>query len=100
MTVFITNPQERTRFLKFLVVGMVGAAVDFGIMNLFSKLFNMTLVWAGTISFVCAILSNYLWNRIWTYPDFAIETGNQATYHVLHGKCGWPCHPPADSPFS
>jgi len=69
MTVFITNPQERTRFLKFLVVGMVGAAVDFGIMNLFSKLFNMTLVWAGTISFVCAILSNYLWNRIWTYPD-------------------------------
>jgi putative flippase GtrA len=69
MIVFITDQQERTRFLKFIVVGMIGAAVDFGIMNLFSRLFGMMLVWAGTISFVCAILSNYLWNRFWTYPD-------------------------------
>ena len=65
----ITNRQERTRFLKFMVVGLIGAVVDFGIMNLFSKLFGMTLVWAGTISFICAILSNFIWNRYWTYPD-------------------------------
>jgi putative flippase GtrA len=65
----VTDKVERTRFLKFMVVGVIGAVVDFGIMNLFSKLFNMPLVWAGTISFVCAILSNFLWNRYWTYPD-------------------------------
>jgi len=65
----VTNSQERTRFIKFLTVGAIGAAVDFGIMNLFSKLFNMPLTVAGTISFVCAILSNFLWNRYWTYPD-------------------------------
>lgn len=65
----ITNRQERTRFLKFMVVGVIGAVVDFGIMNLLSKLFGMTLVWAGAISFVCAILSNFIWNRYWTYPD-------------------------------
>ncbi len=69
MTAFITNPQERTRFLKFMVVGVFGAVVDFGIMNLFSRLFGLALVWAGTISFVCAILSNFIWNRYWTYPD-------------------------------
>jgi len=65
----VTNSQERTRFIRFLTVGAIGAAVDFGIMNLFSKLFNMPLTVAGTISFVCAILSNFLWNRYWTYPD-------------------------------
>ena len=65
----VTNPQERTRFAKFMVVGLIGAVVDFGIMNLFSKLFNMPLTVAGTISFICAILSNFLWNRYWTYPD-------------------------------
>jgi putative flippase GtrA len=65
----VTNPQERTRFIKFMVVGLIGAVVDFGIMNLFSKLFAMALVWAGTISFLCAILSNFFWNRYWTYPD-------------------------------
>ncbi len=65
----VTSSQERTRFIKFLTVGVIGAAVDFGIMNLFSKLFNMPLTAAGTISFICAILSNFLWNRYWTYPD-------------------------------
>jgi putative flippase GtrA len=52
-----------------MTVGVIGAVVDFGIMNLFSKLFNMPLTLAGTISFICAIISNFLWNRFWTYPD-------------------------------
>jgi putative flippase GtrA len=69
MTNIITNPQERRRFLKFMAVGVFGAMIDFGIMNLFSKLFGMALVWAGTISFICAIISNFIWNRYWTYPD-------------------------------
>ena len=65
----LSNPQERTRFLKFMVVGAIGAVVDFGIMNLLTRLFRMPLVWAGTISFISAILSNFFWNRYWTYPD-------------------------------
>lgn len=65
----ITNRQERGRFIKFMVVGIIGAVVDFGIMNLLTKLFGMALVWAGTISFICAIVSNFIWNRYWTYPD-------------------------------
>jgi len=65
----LTDRQERVRFFKFLTVGVLGAVVDFGVMNLLSKLFGMALVWAGTISFICAILSNFFWNRYWTYPD-------------------------------
>jgi putative flippase GtrA len=65
----VSNSQERRRFLKFISVGAIGAIVDFGIMNLFSKLFSMSLTLAGTISFGCAIISNFLWNRAWTYPD-------------------------------
>ena len=69
MTVILTNPQERTRFLKFMAVGAFGALVDFGIANLLAHFFNMPLVYAGTISFTCAIISNFIWNRYWTYPD-------------------------------
>ena len=65
----LSDRQERTRFLKFMVVGLIGAVVDFGIMNLLTKLAGMPLVWAGTISFICAIISNFFWNRYWTYPD-------------------------------
>jgi putative flippase GtrA len=69
MTVLITNRQERTRFLKFMGVGVIGAVVDFGVMNLLTKFAGLTLTVAGTISFTCAIFSNFFWNRYWTYPD-------------------------------
>ncbi len=69
MTAWITNPLERARFFKFLAVGVIGAVVDFGVSNLLWKLFGLTLTVAGTVSFICAILSNFIWNRYWTYPD-------------------------------
>jgi len=67
--VVVQNPVERTRFLKFLVVGFIGAIIDFGVMNLLTSQFGMSLVFAGTISFTCAVTSNFIWNRYWTYPD-------------------------------
>jgi putative flippase GtrA len=69
MTSVIYNPRERTRFFRFLVVGLIGAVVDFGIENILHRVFGVPYVWAGTISFICAILSNFFWNRYWTYPD-------------------------------
>lgn len=72
-----TASKERVRFLKFAAVGTIGAVVDFGIANLLAHFFNMPLVYAGTISFICAIISNFLFNRYWTYPD-------SRSRHVLH----------------
>jgi len=69
MTSILTNNRERTRFLKFTVVGFIGAVVDFGVMNFMVAVFSTTLVVAGTVSFITAVLSNFLWNRFWTYPD-------------------------------
>lgn len=69
MTILLTSAVERTRFLKFMAVGAFGAVVDFGIANLLSHFFNFVLVLAGTISFTCAVLSNFIWNRYWTYPE-------------------------------
>src|SRR5215467_2277033 len=65
----LTDIKERTRFLKFVVVGTFGAAVDFGIANVLSHFFQLALVYAGTISFICAVMSNFIWNRYWTYPE-------------------------------
>jgi len=66
---FITDKQERTRFLKFSFVGFTGTIIDFGIMNFMSLVFHLPLVWAQAISFVIAVINNFLWNRYWTYPD-------------------------------
>jgi putative flippase GtrA len=69
VTAIIRDTRERTRFLKFAVVGTMGAVIDFGIANLLVYAFHVSLVVAGTISFICAIISNFIWNRFWTYPD-------------------------------
>jgi len=81
------NRKELTRFAKFLVVGAIGAAVDFGILNalmltlrarqvslgtwpLFGTLaLNGNLTLSNTISFTSAVISNFIWNRHWTYPE-------------------------------
>ena len=65
----LKNGKERERFLKFAMVGVIGAVIDFGIMNLLTQVAHMELVPAGTISFICAVCSNFIWNRYWTYPD-------------------------------
>ncbi len=92
---FGVNPKEAERFFKFLIVGTIGFVVDFGVFNLllnpldalfsantggynfFVGLglsenfveFGLAAVVAGTISFIAAIVSNFFWNRYWTYPD-------------------------------
>jgi putative flippase GtrA len=65
----LLDSKERERFLKFALVGTIGAGIDFGMMNLLTQAFNLVLVISGTISFVCAVISNFLWNRYWTYPE-------------------------------
>ncbi len=79
MIAIINNPVERTRFLKFMAVGTFGAVVDFGVANLLSHFAEMPLVYAGTISFTCAVISNFIWNRYWTYP----ESRSRRIHHQL-----------------
>ncbi|MBK7895804.1 MAG: GtrA family protein [Candidatus Promineifilaceae bacterium] len=91
---FGVNEREAERFFKFAVVGAIGFIVDFGIFNLTLRPFELLLangtflhdffvglgltdaqtislarMLASTLSFVAAIISNFLWNRYWTYPD-------------------------------
>ena len=92
---FGVNTREAERFIRFLIVGALGFVVDFGVFNLllgpfdamlspgkpfedFLLSFGFSAAWiesalpailAGTVSFIAAICSNFIWNRYWTYPD-------------------------------
>jgi putative flippase GtrA len=65
----INLERERTRFAKFLVVGTIGAVVDFGLFNLLTRVFGLWALIAQVVSFLAAVTSNFLFNRNWTYPD-------------------------------
>jgi putative flippase GtrA len=55
--------------MRFAVVGIIGAIVDFGTFNLLTVVFKIPAVLASVCSFCAAIVSNFTWNRYWTYPD-------------------------------
>lgn len=69
VTTIVTNPRERTRFLRFATVGVIGAVVDFGTYTLLHDGLGVMAVAASVLSFIAAIISNFTWNRYWTYPD-------------------------------
>ncbi len=84
-SILLQNPKRVERFAKFAVVGAIGAMVDFAVLNIMKLLFEtiglgegwslpmephqIQLVAANTLSFSAAVLSNFTWNRLWTFPE-------------------------------
>ncbi len=72
---------ELTRFGKFATVGAVGAVVDFGVLNLLILGFDWGKFFANLVSVSCAIISNFTWNRLWTFPE-----SRDHALHISFGK--------------
>ncbi|MBN1203067.1 MAG: GtrA family protein [Anaerolineae bacterium] len=74
---FGDKAKEVERFLKFSVVGIIGAVVDFGVLNLLQSTalrpeqpdLQLKVALATGTAFTSAVISNFIWNRYWTYPD-------------------------------
>ena len=79
MTHLLNDANERARFLKFATVGAIGTVVDFGIYNFLNIVFGLAPVISQAISFVVAVVNNFLWNRHWTYP----ESRAKAVHHQM-----------------
>ncbi len=69
--------KEVERFLKFATVGIIGAIIDFGVLNLLQATvlsptgshISAKVALATGVAFTSAVTSNFIWNRYWTYPD-------------------------------
>ncbi len=61
--------KELERFLKFAVVGTIGFALDFGIGGTLIEGFGWPIPRGNTVGFTAAVVSNFILNRYWTYPD-------------------------------
>ncbi len=48
--IYQTNPKEFNRFIKFSMVGALGAIIDFAVLNLMLHVFGLELLLANTIS--------------------------------------------------
>jgi putative flippase GtrA len=69
MNNLIANPKERSRFLRFAGVGVIGSIVDFTTFNLLTGPLSLMATLAQGLSFAAAVTSNFFLNRYWTFPD-------------------------------
>jgi putative flippase GtrA len=69
LNLYAENRKEFTRFAKFAIVGLIGAVIDVSILYVAHEIYGWPPLWANTLSVSVAILSNFTWNRLWTFPE-------------------------------
>lgn len=96
---FGEKAKEVERFLKFAVVGAIGAVIDAGTLFVLQATilpptlqqpidFNVAV--AQTLAFLAAVISNFIWNRLWTYPDSRSRSmRRQMMLFIFISLVGW-----------
>ncbi len=83
------DPQERGKFVRFAIVGTIGSIIDFGVFNLLATLIGVPALWASVVSFTLAVINNFIWNRLWTYPETrSVPFAKQLTQFAIVSVAG------------
>jgi putative flippase GtrA len=67
------NKPEVKRFVKFAITGFVGLVIDFIALNILAHVFYVPEPLAVAVAFIIAATNNYIWNRLWVYPESRSE---------------------------
>lgn len=67
------NKIEIKRFAKFAIVGFTGLIVDYLLLNVLTYFGRMQEWLAIGIAFAAAATNNFIWNRLWVYPESRAE---------------------------
>lgn len=88
--ILIKNSQERSRFIKFAIVGTIGFGVDFLVFNLFRSVIGFEPIPSSIFSFIAAISSNFIWHRYWTFPESRNKKiTSQLSQYAFVNTIGW-----------
>ncbi|MCY4464356.1 MAG: GtrA family protein [Chloroflexi bacterium] len=93
--------KELERFIKFAFVGLLGFVIDSGTVIILqnsllppvtaaNEPLDANVALATTVAFVLAVCSNFVWNRLWTYPDSRSRSARkQLSQFVIVSIIGW-----------
>src|SRR4029079_16668873 len=60
---------EVKRFIKFAIVGGIGAVLDVTVLTVLVFGLHIPDYFANILSVICAVISNFIWNTLWTFPE-------------------------------
>lgn len=74
----IRDPLARRQAVRYILVGILGYAVQVGSFALLRHGLDMAGLLAGLLAGLVALVHNFLWNRYWTFEARADAVGRQA----------------------
>jgi putative flippase GtrA len=84
----MTEGSTRTRFVAFNLVGVIGFAVQLGVLALLVRL-GMHYLAATAFAVEAAILHNFIWHERWTWADRPLRGRGRlvrlARFHAVNG---------------
>lgn len=83
------NKSELSKILKFAIVGGSGLIIDMGLTWLFKEVFEFNLYIAHVMGFLCAVCSNYILNKYWTFKERDVITATQFSYFLAVSFVGF-----------
>jgi len=82
-----------SQIVKFLEVGVLNTFIDIGILNLLVWQTGITsggyLAPLNTISFLCAAINSYWWNKFWTFETGEETRGKEFLQFLAISMIGW-----------
>lgn len=93
--------KEYERFIKFAVVGTLGFLIDASSVlvlqntilppvNELGEALATNVALTQSIAFFLAVCSNFVWNRLWTYPDSRSQSApRQLVQFIIVSVVGW-----------
>ncbi len=76
------------KFIKFGLVGFSGVFVDFGVTGLLREILGLNQYIANSTGFLCAVISNYTLNRVWTFRSRDPQVAAQFSKFLIASLIG------------
>lgn len=87
-----------TQFIKFAIVGTIGATIDFSVFNMLTRFFHWNTTYnvfgikilaANNVSVFLAICSNFVINRYWTFRNIQGSAARQGVQYLILNTFTW-----------
>lgn len=77
------------RFLRFNLVGLAGFALQLSVLKVLISAFEWPPVGAVVVAVEAAVLHNFFWHQVWTWPDRITDSrGVWLRFLRFHGANG------------
>jgi|SRR3989338_10871133 len=80
------------QIFKFVIVGFLNTALDFGVLNFLSWLTGIysgfNIIFLNSASFSIAIVNSYFWNKYWTFNQSSGVKGGEFLKFITIGLGG------------